>query len=430
MPQELTERSGTDDDLAAYRDVLLPTTRDDVVVQAAKGDEIKLDTGDTEKWVIDATSQVGTNPLGHRNPALMQALEAYRESDAPMMIAGNDAYHPYQRMLAEEFTDIFPGDHSTGDIKAYFCTSGSEAVERGCLKAAQLYQGGNTYMAFHNAFHGRTALALSCNFSKAAHTERYNSLFRTLPAPFPDPRRDADECLAQLEENIHREGPANVNAVIVEPIQGEGGYVVPDDAFLPGLRKITREYDIPLVLDEVQASLRTGHWFACEHWDIEPDMIAVAKAFSGGITPFGAALIRDEYATEESGKHSGTFGGNPKECFIALKTIEIIQENDYLDHAREQGQRLADAWQGLEQYDCVTEERGVGLMRGIEFTDAEARDAVLDRLLDEHDIYALGCGNDQINPTLRFLLPVNVDAETVNRIADAVNESVDTVAAS
>lgn len=408
-----------------YDRVLLPTTREKKVIKGAKGAEVRVDDGSGEKWVVDATSQVGTNPLGHRNPEIMEAVEElHREEEAPLMIAGNDFYHEYQKNLGEKFTEIYPGNHSTGDIKAYYCNSGSEAVERGCLKASQLYKGGNTYIAFYNAFHGRTSLALSCNFSKPEHTEGFNSLFRVLPVPFAERRFDCDECISRMEETIMREGAENVNAVIVEPVQGEGGYIVPHDDFLPEVRRVTEEHGIPLVMDEVQASLRTGEWFACENWGVEPDMIAAAKAFSGGITPFGASLIKEEFATKERGKHSSTFGGNPQDCFAALKTIEIIEENDYLKNAKRQGRHLERAWRNLEDNELVVEERGIGLMRGIEFKTASARDHVLERLFDEYDILSTAVGHDRYNPGIRFLLPVNVEKETVDRIADGVVQTV------
>lgn len=410
----------------SYNDVLLPTTRFDSEILAAQGSEIKVNDGTDTKWVIDGTAQVGTNPLGHRNKDILAAIEQFYADETPTMLAGNDFYHPYQRELAEVFTRLYPGA-GPGNVKTYYCNSGSEAVERGCLKSAQQTRGGNTYIAFRNAFHGRTALALSCNFSKAAHTEGYNSMFRALPVPFAAGDQDTDDCLNALEQDIIREGAANINAVIMEPIQGEGGYVVPHDDFLPGVRDITAEYGIPLVLDEVQASLRTGEWFACQNWDIKPDMIAVAKAFSGGVEPFGAALIRNEHATPESGKHSGTFGGNPKECFIALKTIEIIEENNYLDHARKMGGVFDEVWNELEAADDVVDVRGIGLMRGIEFADAETRDRVLHRLYDDHDILTLGCGNDAINPAIRFLLPVNVEEDVVERVAQAAVDAATAV---
>lgn len=426
MLRKLKELAGLDDH-SGYERVLLPTTRYDIEITAATGAKVRAQKNGEEKWVIDATSQVGTNPLGHRNPELMDAMQEFYDSDLPLMIAGNDSYHPLQRELAEAFTEIYPGDQRPGDIKAYYCNSGSEAVERGCLKASQLYRGGNSYVAFWNAFHGRTSLALSCNFSKAMHTEGYNSLFRVLPTPFARHDKDLEHCVEALEQNIKREGPENINAVIMEPIQGEGGFNIPQDEFLPRVREITREHDIPLVMDEVQASLRTGHWFACENWEVEPDMISAAKAFSGGVTPFGASLIKDEYATEETGKHSSTFGGNPKECFAALETINLIRENDYLENAREQGEYLASAWEDLDKKGVVEDVRGIGLMQAIEFDDATARDQVLDHLYREHDIWSMGCGHSEFNPGIRFLLPLNIERDTIKQIASSVIESVSAV---
>lgn len=427
MLRKLKELVSAENEFSEYDRVLLPTTRERIEVVAADGAKVKTRKHGEEKWVIDATSQVGTNPLGHRNPDMMAAMKKFYESDLPLMIAGEDSYHPLQQELAEAFTDIYPGNQRPGDIKAYYCNSGSEAVERGCLKAAELYNGGNTYVAFWNAFHGRTSLALSCNFSKAAHTEGYNSLFRVLPAPFASTHQDVEHCIEALKQNVLREGADNINAVIIEPIQGEGGYNVPHDDFLPAVREFTAEHDIPLVLDEVQASLRTGHWFACENWDIEPDMIAVAKAFSGGVTPFGASLIKDEFATEKNGKHSGTFGGNLKECYAALKTIELIRENDYLENARKQGSYLSKAWEDLAERDIVEDVRGIGVMRGIEFSTSSARNRVLEQLFEENSVWTMGCGNDAINPTIRFLLPVNVDRDTVKEVASATIEAVDAV---
>lgn len=426
MWQKIKNQMGLGE-FSEYERVLLPTTREKLEVLAADGPRVKTKKDGEAKWVIDATSQVGTNPLGHRDNEMVAAMKEFYESDIPLMMAGNDSYHPFQRQLAEKFTEIYPGDQRLGNIKTYYCNSGSEAVERGCLKTAQLYNGGNTYISFWNAFHGRTSLALSCNFSKAAHTEGYNSLFRVLPAPFATPDRDLERCIESLEQVLTREGADNVNAIIVEPVQGEGGYNVPHEQFLPRLSEIATENDIPLVCDEVQASLRTGEWFACENWDVEPDMISVAKAFSGGVTPFGAAMIKDEYATEEEGKHSSTFGGNPKECFAALQTIKIIEDNDYLLNATEQGAYLSKSWEDLEQHDTVEDVRGRGVMQAIEFTDATVRDNVLERLYEEHDIWTGACGNDQINPAIRFLLPVNVSRGVVEQIASGVIEAVSAV---
>lgn len=424
--QESSQRS-FEEELESYRRVLLPTTREERVITAARGAEVKVRSAEGEHWVVDGTSQVGTNPLGHRHPEMVEAMKGFYDSEAPLMIAGNDSFHPLQRELAEAFTEIYPGNQSRGDVKTYYCNSGSEAVERGCLKAAALHRGGNTYVAFHDAFHGRTSLALSCNFSKGKHTEGFSSLGRVLPVPFANREWDTDTCLDLLERTIVREGPRNVNAVIVEPIQGEGGYVTPRDRFLEGVREVTRGHGIPLIVDEVQTALRTGHWFASEHWGVEPDMVPVAKAFSGGVAPFGAALIRDRFATEERGKQSNTFGGNPKECFAALKTIEIIRENDHLRNARRQGKRLGKRLREVKGHDAVAEVRGLGLMWGVEFRNHEQRDEALRHLYREGGVMTEKCGNDRFNPAIRFLLPVNVEKEVVERVGDAALKAVESL---
>ncbi|MDY6788488.1 MAG: aspartate aminotransferase family protein [Candidatus Nanohaloarchaea archaeon] len=439
--EKIRKLIGGSSKLGSYRKVLLPTTREEVVVTGAKGPYLNLrHKGEEKVKVIDATSQVGTNPLGHRyEPILKEMRELFRQdSDFPLMLAGNDVYHPLQKELAEKFTEIYPGDLSKGDLKTYYCNSGSEAVERGCLKSAQLYSGGNSFVAFENAFHGRTSLALSHTNSKGVYKEGYNFMARTVQAPFAsksggelhnDPGENADRCLDLLESKIRREGPENVNSIMIEPLQGEGGYNVPHPRFIKGVREIASDLDIPMIADEVQASLRTGEWFSIDNFDVQPDMISAAKAFSGGLTPFGASLIKDRFATEKSSKHSSTFGGNPKDCFVALKTIKLIEENDFLDNAKEQGSHLGERFDEIEKSDIVHESRGIGLFRGLEFREdgkpaPKLRDRILKDLLEEHNILASSCGNDRYNSAIRFLLPVNIEREQIEEIADAVMETV------
>ncbi len=429
------------DSLDDYKRVLLPTTREDIVIYGVNDFTVDfIYNGDRYENVIDATSQVGTNPLGHKYEPLLEKVRTfYREdNDFPLMLAGQDWFHPAQRRLAEKFTEIYPGDLSSGDLKTYYCNSGSEAVERGCLKAAQLYSGGNSFVGFESAFHGRTSLALSHTNSKGSYTEGFNFLARTLTVPFAtdtggelheNPDENVKLVLDRLRAKIVREGPENVNSILVEPLQGEGGYSIPHPEFMKGVREIATEFDIPFIADEVQASLRTGEWFGVENFNVQPDMISAAKAFSGGVTPFGASLIKDEYATEKQSKHSGTFGGNPKDCFIALKTIEMIEENDFLDHARKEGEYLEKRFDELEELDIVHESRGIGLFRGLEIRKdgkpaPDLRDRIVHDLMTDHQVLTDGCGNDNYNTAIRFLLPVNLPREETERLADAVEEAV------
>ena len=428
--------------LEEYTKALLPTTRKNMLITEAKGFYVTVVQGNKVlKEVIDGTSQVGTNPLGHRNPELLKFMREYysEEDKRPIITAGQDHFHPYQLELAKKFTEIFPGKLKFGDLKVYYCNSGSEAVERGSLKAAELYKGGNTFISFFNAFHGRTSLALSMNFSKGRHKEGFNFLARTLPAPYPAksgfPFNIKEEDIAKtvidyLEQLIIRESPKNINSIIIEPVQGEGGYVVPHKDFFPMLRELCDKYDIPMIADEVQSSLRTGKWFAIENFKTEPDMISIAKAFSGGISAFGAALIKSKYATKEEGSFGGTFGGSPKDCFTVLKTIEIIEKNNYLKNARKQGDFILKGLRELENREIVREVRGIGLMIGVEIQDKKGRpdpkkrDFILNKLLNEYKILTHGCGNDYINPSIRFLLPLNTTKEISEKIINSMINAV------
>ncbi|MDY6771676.1 MAG: aminotransferase class III-fold pyridoxal phosphate-dependent enzyme [Candidatus Nanohaloarchaea archaeon] len=443
MLDRIRELLGGEDDetFQDYKRVLLPTTREEIVITAGDGPHIDIiRDGEEQEGVMDATSQVGTTPFGHRYEPLLEEIRPLYEqdSDFPLMIDGQGYYHPLQRQLAEELTDIYPGNLSRGDLKVYYCNSGSEAVERGCLKAAQLHRGGNSYVAFKGAFHGRTSLALSHTTSKPTYTEGFNFLARTFVAPYAsktggelhqDPQENAEACLAELESRIKTEGPDNINSVLLESLQGEGGYNVPHPRFMQGVRELTREHGIPMIVDEVQAAFRTGEWFGIENFDVQPDMIPVSKTFSGGVEPFGASLIKDEFATDEDAKHSGTYGGNAKECFVALKTIELIRDNHLLQNAEKEGNYLKERFDKLEQYSIVEESRGIGLFRGIEFRrdgepSPELRDRVLHTLLDEHDVLAEPCGNDNYNTAIRFLLPLTLERRHARELADAVEEAV------
>lgn len=439
----IRERLRSDgDDLDDYKRVLLPTTREDIIVTAGDGATIDIiHDGQRQEDVVDATSQVGTTPLGHRyEPLLEEVRELYREdSDFPLMIDGQGYYHPYQRDLAEKLTEIYPGSLSAGDLKTYFCNSGSEAVERGVLKAAQLYSGGTSFMTFNAAFHGRTSLALSHTNSKGVYKDDIHFLARTLVAPYAthsggelhnDPVENADRCLEAIEEKVRREGPENLNSIMIEPLQGEGGYNVPHPRFIKGLRELCTEHDIPFVADEVQSAFRTGEWFGVEHFGVQPDMISVSKTFSGGVEPFGAAMIKDRFATDEQSKHSGTYGGNGKECLIALRTIELIEDNDLLDQAQEEGNYLRDRLTEIEQqHDVIHESRGKGLFRGVEFRHdgspaPDVRDRVLHHMLEEGDVLTEACGNDEYNAALRFLPPLNTPHRHIERMADALEDAV------
>jgi 4-aminobutyrate aminotransferase len=426
-----------------YDKCLLPTTRERIIILGVNGFtmKIKCEDGKTRE-VIDTSSQVGTNIFGFKYSPLINELKKIYSSEStfPLILAGQDFYAEIQKDLAMKFTEIYPSNLKLGDLKVYYCNSGSEAVERGCLKAAALHKRGNVFIAFFGAFHGRTALALSANFSKGEHTAGYNFLTRILPAPYAycarcrfntTPEKCSLDCIDYVKELIIREGAENINGIIVEPIQGEGGYIVPHKDFLKGLRELSDTFNIPLIVDEVQTCFRTGKWFAVENFGVSPDMISVAKGFSGGIVPFGASLIKDEFATKKLAKQSNTFGGSPNLCFVALKTIELIEKNNFLENAKKQGDLLMKKFNALQDLAIVRVVNGLGLMIGIEIQDpktfkpnAKLRDLVIKRLLEEHNIYAMACGNPLINTTIRILLPINIPTKLTEKVADGFIEAI------
>lgn len=426
------------ENLENFKKVLLPTTRREIIIKSASGFYVEAIIKNRKMRLIDASSQIGTNVLGFRNPEILEAVNEYfKKGNNPILMAGNDYYFPHQKELAEKFTEIYPQNLKIGDLKVYYCNSGSEAVERGCLKAAELYGRANSFIAFTGAFHGRTSLALSANFSKGEHKSGFNFLARVLPAPYSQclkcctgKKCGNEDCyldsIAYVEHLIEREG--FVNAVIAEPVQGEGGYVFPHKKFFPELYKVCRQNNIPLIVDEIQSAIRTGHWFAIENYKTSCDMISIAKAFSGGICAFGAALIKNKFATKEKNKHSSTFGGSPFQCFVALKTIEIIEKNNYLENARKLGEIIGKRLNELNGFGIVKEIRGLGLMWGIEFqkkgrADYKVRDEILKELIRK-GVLTEKCGNDKINPSIRLLLPVNINLETVEKVLDALENSI------
>lgn len=432
-----------ENDFDDCRNVLLPVTRENLKIEKADGFRVKVSNNQESKWVIDAASQVGTNIFGHRYEPLMEEMRNLYQNGGlrPILIDGQGYFHDKQKELAKKLTQIYPGSLSNGDLKTYFCNSGSEAVERGCLKAAQLYKGGSSYVGFEDAFHGRTSLALSHTNSKPSYQEGFDFIADTITGAYPtktgagqfdqDPEKNAEEALQELEQKIKEKGPESVNSMLIEPLQGEGGYNIPHPVFMEGLEELSKKHDIPLICDEVQSAIRTGEWFASENFDVKPDMISVAKAFSGGITPFGASMIKDKYATNQKSKHSGTFGGSNKECFIALKTIQLIEQENMLENAQQKGKLMQKRFEELKESSIVHQTRGIGLFQGVEFRkngepSRELRDQIMKEMFREHDIMTEACGTKE-NTAIRFLLPVNVDKQTVEKTMDGLIKSVNKI---
>jgi 4-aminobutyrate aminotransferase len=319
----------------------------------------------------------------------------------------------------------------------FLTQSGTESVE-GALKLARYVTGRPRFIAFLGGFHGRTMGSLSLTSSKYTQQQGF---FPTMPGvthvPYPNPYRPllagADQGLAVLDyiENVLFPAsvpPTEVAAIIVEPIQGEGGYVVPPDGFLPGLRDLCDRHGILLILDEVQAGIgRTGRMFACQHWGVAPDVMALAKGLGSGL-PIGAiAAKRRIMETWPHGAHGNTFGGNPVCCAAALATLDLVQR-EYAANAAAVGEHFMGRLRELqERHDVVGDVRGKGLMIGMELVkDRDSRapaselcEAVIHRAF-QNGLILLPCGTS----TVRFMPPLLVTRDDVDEAMTLLEASL------
>jgi len=318
---------------------------------------------------LDFTAGIAVVTTGHSHPKVVAAIK--EQADRFLHMSGTDFYYTSEIELAERLENrILPGTPA----RVFFTNSGAEAIE-GAMKLARYATGRPSYIAFIGAFHGRTFGALSLTASKASQRRRFAPLLsQVFHAPFPTPARGitTDESIARIEELFTTVAPPeSVAAVFVEPIQGEGGYLVPPDDFLPRLRELTAKHGILLVADEIQSGMgRTGHLLAIEHWGVEPDIVCLAKGIASGL-PLGAFIARAEQMSWPPGSHGSTFGGNPVACAAGLATLDLL-EDGLMDNAARVGAVLQD---GLREIAAgnqdISDVRGIGLMLAIEFRTPE-----------------------------------------------------------
>jgi 4-aminobutyrate aminotransferase len=318
---------------------------------------------------LDFTAGIAVVTTGHAHPKVVAAVE--EQARRFLHMSGTDFYYQSEIELAERLeAKILPGTPA----KVFFTNSGAEAIE-GAMKLARFATGRPSYIAFIGAFHGRTFGALSLTASKASQRRRFAPLLSSVfHAPFPTVARGVttDETMARLEELFATVAPPeSVAAVFVEPIQGEGGYLVPPDDFLPRLRELTLKHGILMVADEVQSGMgRTGRLLSIEHWGVEPDIVCLAKGIASGL-PLGAFIARAEQMNWPPGSHGSTFGGNPVACAAGLATLDLL-EDGLMENAARVGAVLQD---GLREVAAtrsqVTDVRGLGLMLALELKTPE-----------------------------------------------------------
>jgi 4-aminobutyrate aminotransferase len=280
---------------------------------------------------LDFTAGIAVVSTGHCHPRVVAAIQD--QAAKLIHMSGTDFYYEPQTDLAQRLAELAPGQSPK---RVFFTNSGAEALEAG-LKLARWHTGRSRAIAFLGAFHGRTYGAMSLSGSKLVHRRGFSPLvpdIHHVPYPRgPEARTVPDygrRCVEHIEETLFKRTapPDEVAAIFVEPIQGEGGYHVPPPDFLPALRELCDRYGILLVADEVQTGMgRTGKLFAVEHWNVEPDIVCLAKGIASGM-PLGAMIARDAVMTWPSGSHASTFGGNPVSCRAALATLDLMMAMD------------------------------------------------------------------------------------------------------
>ncbi|MCC6466094.1 MAG: acetyl ornithine aminotransferase family protein [Planctomycetes bacterium] len=360
---------------------------------------------------LDLTAGIAVNATGHAHPRIVEAVR--RAAEQFMHMSGTDFYYPVQAELAKMLAARTQG----GPRRVFFANSGAEANEC-AMKLARWYTKRPYLISFRGSFHGRTFGAMSLGCSKAIHRNHYAPLVPSVlhanypyafrAAPHLDtPEKVGLDALDYIENTIlKREVQAEeVAGIFVEPIQGEGGYVVPPDNFLPGLRKLCDKHGILLIFDEVQSGMgRTGKFWAHEHWGVQADIITSAKGIASGL-PLGAVIARKEIMTWPPGSHASTFGGNPVACAAAVETLKLLDEG-LIQNAADVGKHLLEKLKALAATsNHIGEVRGKGLMVGVEIVKSKAgkeKDGELRNLVEDtafhRGMLILGCGEN----TIRF----------------------------
>jgi 4-aminobutyrate aminotransferase len=374
---------------------------------------------------LDFTTGIAVNATGHAHPNVVKAIQEQAEKFIHM--SGTDFYYRPQIELAERLTSIAPFDD---EAMVFFGNSGAEAIEA-AVKLARYYTGRQQFIAFLHGFHGRTLGSLSFTASKAIQREGFFPLIPGVShVPYPDPyhpvlneagfKDQGEAVLHYIEYEIFQtKVPANeVAAILVEPIQGEGGYVVPPDSFLPGLRELCNRHNILLIVDEIQSGMgRTGKWWGSNHWNVQPDIVAVAKGIASGM-PLGAMIARRDIMTDWGpGAHASTFGGNPISCAAGIATFDLLKGGLVANAARMGEYMQSKLIEMQDRHPAIGQVRGKGLMVGVEFVEdrdtharaPQIRNAVVNFAFEEH-LLLLGCG---IN-TLRIIPPLNVTASEID----------------
>lgn len=373
---------------------------------------------------LDFTAGIGAASTGHAHPKVVQAIaeQAARIVHAQINVYRHDLLEPLAAKLAEITPD---------GIDTFFFDSSSDAVIEGAVKLAKHATGRRNVVVFDGAFHGRTHYTMAMSTSRAVDRQGYGPLpAGVLVAPFPDPHASDQEAevsraLRALDRIFATQvDPAEVAAIVIEPVIGERGYIPTPKAFIAGLAERCTEHGMLFVADETQSGFgRTGLMFAIEGLDVEPDIICMAKGIASGF-PFAALGTRrsiDDRWTP--GSHSGSSNGNPLGCAAALATIGVLTEPGFLDNVRARGEQLIDALRDFQQLDAaLLHVRGRGLMVATEFDTSERAAAIVEHCLSEHRLILMTAGTRR--RTIRWIPPLTVTAEEITEALGAFSAAI------
>lgn len=379
---------------------------------------------------LDFMAGIAVCSTGHCHPDVVNAIKGATDK---FLHISSDYWHENQVALAETMARLAPMEE---DAMTFFANSGTETVE-GALKLARAVTGRPRFIGFLGGFHGRTMGSLS--FTSSKYTQQ-SGFFPTMPGvthvPYPNNYRPVFEgadqgkaVLKYIEQLFQHNLPANeVAGMLIEPLQGEGGYIVPPEGFLKGLREICDKHGILLIFDEVQSGVgRTGKMFACQNWGVEPDIMTLAKGIGSGM-PIGLIVARKSVMSQwKHGAHGNTYGGNPVACAAAIETLRLV-ESGYADNAAVMGEYFMGKLRDMAtRFDVIGDVRGQGLMIGMELVkDRQTKEpakTVCDELVRkafQKGLLLLSCGVS----TVRFMPPLIVDKAIIDEAMEILEASL------
>jgi 4-aminobutyrate aminotransferase len=420
------------------RKYVSPSYTRDYPFVIARGEGAVLEDVDGNRF-LDCAAGIAVNSTGVSHPEVVKAIT--EQAQRFIHMSGTDFYYEPQVRLAEELAAIAP---IAGDVRTFFANSGTEATEA-ALKLARYHTKRQGIIAFLGAFHGRSMGSLALTASKAIQRRGFGPFMPGVyHAPYPDtyrassPDAAAAHSLSFIEDQLftHLVSPEEVSAVVVEPIQGEGGYIVAPPAFLQALRELTARHGILLVVDEVQSGMgRTGKMFASDHVGLKGDIVTIAKGIASGL-PLGVACARADVMSWSPGAHASTFGGNPVACAAATVTIRLLKEQ-LIANAAAVGDHLIGGIRALqEKHPLIGDVRGRGLMIGIELVrDRQTKERAIEernalvQAMFRRGVLVLGAGRNALRLAPPLVL-TRAQADSVLHVLDEALTDVTSAVAS